>query len=70
MYTIVFIDEDSDIIYKQFSTLEEAEDFESHFEDEILDYDDPNYDDDSPYWTFGYEPKHLIIEGKVIKVRT
>jgi hypothetical protein len=62
LYTLIFIDEDSDLIVREFSSLEGVKDFESHFEDE------PKVD--SGYWEFGYEPKHVIVEGKVVKNRT
>lgn len=65
MYTIIFIDEDSDLITREFESLESALEFEAWFEEE--------YNEDEPYdnfWHFGYEPKHVIVEGKVIKNRT
>lgn len=64
-FHVVFLDEDRDLITSSFATAEERDDFVAHFEDFYEDDDGNLIDDDSPYWRFGYIPKHVTFEGTV-----
>ena len=66
MFTLIFMTEDFDLVTEEFNSLEDAEEFRERFSD----LPPVDYNSDDGFWRLGYEPKNILISGKVVSRHT